>query len=196
MSPTELLFNRKLNTRLNFVKRKLSSIINEQEQKFKDFNNRSKKLKLFYPGDNVWVRDYGKILSKWVEGKIIEKMGNVMHKIHLKCNTVVVKHIDQLHYKPNIDELNDTKFSIPKPQNNNVSNNPNEIQPIIPSTASLPLPEDHNSDSEQSQSELQLSPTETDQIAKQKNDYAVNPTIIGQPKRNRQPHAYHQDYET
>ena len=82
--------------------------------------------------------------------------------------TLVVKHIDQLHYKPNIDELNDTKFPIPKPQNNNVSNNPNEIQPIIPSTASLPLPQDHNSDSEQSQSELQLSPTETDQIANQK----------------------------
>ena len=28
-----------------------------------------------------------KILSKWVEGKIIEKMGNVMYKIQLKCNT-------------------------------------------------------------------------------------------------------------
>ena len=169
VSPTELLFNRKLNTRLNFVKRKLSSIINEQEQKFKDFNNRSKKLKLFYPGDNVWVRDYGKILSKWVEGKIIEKMGNAMYKIQLKCNTVVVKHRDRLRYKPNIDELNETEFPILKPQNNNdVSNNPNEIQPIIPSTASIPLPQEHNSDSEQSQSELQLSPTETDQIANQK----------------------------
>ena len=63
ISPAELLFNRKLNTRLNFVKPKLSSIINEQEQKFKDFNNRSKNLKLFYLGDHVWVRDYGKILS-------------------------------------------------------------------------------------------------------------------------------------
>ena len=39
------------------------------------------------------------------------------------------------------------------------SNNPNEMQLIIPSTASLPLTQDHNSDSEQSQSELQLSPT-------------------------------------
>ena len=63
VSPAELLFNRKLNTRLNFVKPKLSSIINEQEQEFKDFNNPSKNLKLFYPGDHVWVRDYGKILS-------------------------------------------------------------------------------------------------------------------------------------
>ena len=43
------------------------------------------------------VRDYGKILSKWVEGKIIEKIGNVMLNIQLKCNTVVVKHnTDQL----------------------------------------------------------------------------------------------------
>ena len=62
VSPAELLFNRKLNTRLNFVKPKLSSIINEQEQKFKDSNNRSKNLKLFYRGDHVWVRNYGKIL--------------------------------------------------------------------------------------------------------------------------------------
>ena len=64
-----------------------------------------------------------------------------MYKIQPKSNTVVVKHIDQLRYKPNIDELNDTEFPIPKPQNNdNVSNNPNEIQPIIPSTASLLFP--------------------------------------------------------
>ena len=56
-----------------------------------------------------------------------------MYKIQLKCNTVVVKHIHQLCYKPNIDELNDTEFPIPKSQNNvNVSNNPNEIQSIIP----------------------------------------------------------------
>ena len=97
----------------------------------------------------------------------------------------------------NIDELNDTEFPIPKPQNNdNVSNNPNEIQPIIPSTASLPLAQDHNSDSEQSQSELQHSPTETDQNANQKNGYAVNPTINEQPKRNRRLPAYLQDYET
>ena len=135
VSPAELLFNRKLNTRLNFVKPKLSSIKNEHEE-FKDFNNRSKNLKLFYLGDHVSVRDYGKVLSKWVEGKITQKMGNVMYKIQLKCNTVVVKHIDQLRYKPSIDELNDTEYPILKPQNNNnVSNNPNEIQPIIPSTA-------------------------------------------------------------
>ena len=62
--------------------------------------------------------------------------------------------------KPNIDELNDNEFPFAKPQNNeNVSNNPNEMQLIIPSTASLPLTQDHNNDSEQSQSELQLSPT-------------------------------------
>ena len=49
----------------------------------------------------------------------------------------------------NIDELNNTEFPIPKPQNNeNVSKNLNKIQPIIPSTASLPLPQDHNNDSE------------------------------------------------
>ena len=108
-----------------------------------------------------------------------------MYKIQLKCNTVVVKRIDRIYlrYKPNIDELNYTEFPIPKLQNNeNVSNNPNEIQPIIPSTASLPLPRDHNSDFELSQSELQLSPTETYQITHQKTDYAVHPTINEQPK--------------
>ena len=75
-------------THLNFVKPKLSSIINEQEQKFKDFNDRSKNLKLFHPGEHLWVRDYGKIFSKWVEGKIIEKMGNVMYKIQLNVTHI------------------------------------------------------------------------------------------------------------
>ena len=88
VSPAELLFNRKLYTHLNFVKPKLSSIINEQEQKFKDFNDRSKNLKLFHPGEHLWVRDYGKIFSKWVEGKIIEKIGNVMYKIQLNVTHI------------------------------------------------------------------------------------------------------------
>ena len=60
------------------------------------------------------------------------------------------------------------------------------MQLIIPSTASLPLTQDHNSDSEQShQNYNSLLPTETDQITNKKNYYTVNPTINEKLKRNR-----------
>ena len=59
VSLAELLFNRKLNTHLNFVKPKLSSIINEQEQNFKDFNNYSKILKRVLKFCFIRVTMYG-----------------------------------------------------------------------------------------------------------------------------------------
>ena len=135
ISPAELLFNGKLNTRLNFVKPKLSNIINDQEQKFKQFNNYSSNLRQFYPGDNVWVRNYSKTQGKWAEGKIIEKIGNIMYKIQLTCKTTVIKHVDQLHYKPDIDELNDNELQNLKPQcDKNVTDVSNEYdnQIVIP----------------------------------------------------------------
>ena len=110
ISPAELLFNRKLNTRLNFVKPKLLNIINAQEQKFKQFNNCSSNLRQCYPGDNVWVRNYSKTQAKRAEGKIIEMIGNIMYKIQVTCKTIVIKHVDQLCYKPDIDELNDSEL--------------------------------------------------------------------------------------
>ena len=41
-TPSELLFNRNINTRLNFVKPHVSQIMNEEGKRFTDFVNNSK----------------------------------------------------------------------------------------------------------------------------------------------------------
>ena len=53
MSPAELLFNRKLNTRLNFVKPTLTDTIASHKDNFCRFYYYSKNLRQFYPEDTV-----------------------------------------------------------------------------------------------------------------------------------------------
>ena len=199
ISPAELLFNRKLNTCLNFVKPKLSNIINDQEQKFKQCNNYSSNLRQFYPGDNVWVRNYSKTQAKWVEGKIIEKIGNIMYKIQLTCKTIVIKHVDQLRYKPDIDELNDNELQNLKPQcDRNVTDVSNEYdnQTVIPSNSTIPLQPEHHNESGQSKPAQQPSSTILNHDTNPEIKNSSQPIINEQPKRNRRRPAYLEDYET
>ena len=199
ISPAELLFNRKLNTRLNFVKPKLSNIINDQEQKFKQFNNYSSNLRQFYPGDNVWVRNYSKTQAKLAEGKIIEKIGNIMYKIQLTCKTIVIKHVDQLCYKPDIDELNDNELQNLKPQcDKNVTDVSNEYdnQTVIPSNSTISLQPEHHNESDQSKPAQQPSSTIPNHDTNPEIKNSSQPIINEPPKRNRRQPAYLEDYET
>ena len=54
-APSELLFNRKMNTRLSLLKFN-RSIVNEEEKFAK--SEVFKPLRIFYPGDQVWLRNY------------------------------------------------------------------------------------------------------------------------------------------
>ena len=54
-SPTKLSFNRKVNTRLNFIKPGLSSQIKNHEEHFYKFCTDSKTLRCLYPSHNAWV---------------------------------------------------------------------------------------------------------------------------------------------
>ena len=82
-SPAELLFNRKLNTRLNFVKPTLTDTITSHEDNFCRFHYYSRNLLQFYPGDRVWIRDYGKVNTKWIEGQVVKKISDVMYDVKL-----------------------------------------------------------------------------------------------------------------
>ena len=63
-SPAELLFNRKLNTRFNFLKPTSTDTIASHVDNFCRFHCYSKNLRQFYPGDRVWIRDYGRVNTK------------------------------------------------------------------------------------------------------------------------------------
>ena len=60
-APSNLLFNRKVNTRLSLLKMN-TSIVNDEEKFGK--SEIFEPLRIFYPGDQVWLRNYRKG-EKW-----------------------------------------------------------------------------------------------------------------------------------
>ena len=151
-SPAELLFRRKLNTRLSFINPTLLNTINSHGDNFRKFHHYSKGLRQFYPGDKVWIRDYGKVNKKWIEGQVIEKISDAMYNVKINCsNLIVQKHVDQLRYMPLIDDFyeeNDkhelkSQIEINEQYNNNneykleppePAKNENESNPVEPPT--------------------------------------------------------------
>ena len=109
MSPAELLFNRKLNTRLNFVKPILTDTIASHKDNFCRFHYYSKNLSQFYPGDRVWNRDHGKVNTTWIESQVVKKISDIMYDVKLDCNnSIIQQHVDQLLYMPVIDDIYDS----------------------------------------------------------------------------------------
>ena len=105
-APSESLFSRKINTRLGLLKLNRSVVIDEE--KFCK-SETSKPFRLFYPGDQVWLRNYRRG-EKWIKGTIISKAGTGMYKVKC-CNEIYEKHIDQLRIYPDIEnelEVKDT----------------------------------------------------------------------------------------
>ena len=103
---SELLFNQIVNTRLGLLKLN-RSIVNDKDKFVK--SEISKPLRIFYPDDWVWLWNYRRS-KKLIEGTIISKVGTVMYKVKC-CNEIYEKHIDQLHFYPDIEtelEVKDT----------------------------------------------------------------------------------------
>ena len=55
------------------------SIANDKEKFAK--SEISKPFRLFYPGDQVWLRNYRRG-EKWIKDTIISKAGTGMYKVH------------------------------------------------------------------------------------------------------------------
>ena len=108
-APSELSFNRKVNTRLGLLKFNWS-IVSDDEKFAK--TEILKPLRLFYPGDQFWLQK-DRRGEKWIKGAIISKVGRVMYKVKC-CNEIYEKHIDQLGFYPEIEtklEVKDTSQS-------------------------------------------------------------------------------------
>ena len=88
------------------------SIVNEEEKFAK--SEILEPSRIFYPGDQVWLRNY-RIGEKWIKGTIISKVGTVMYKV--KCNEIYEKHIDQLRLYPDIETELEVKDSSHSEQN-------------------------------------------------------------------------------
>ena len=94
---SELLFNWKVNTRLSLLKLN-KGIVNDTVKFAK--SEILKPLRIFYPGNQVWLRSYRRG-EKCVKGTIIGKVGTVLYKVKC-CNVIYEKHVDQLRFYPDV----------------------------------------------------------------------------------------------
>ena len=103
LSPAELLFNRKIKTRISLTKPHLNKISLDQERQIL-VSQYSKKLRMFYNGELVWVRNYNHKGDKWIEGTIVQQISPVLYIVQLTSSGVLAKkHVDQLRHQPNLE---------------------------------------------------------------------------------------------
>ena len=76
MSPAELLMNRKVTTRLSLIKPSIQKRMAKQGTYEERPPPRS-----FSTGDWVWMRNYSKIGSKWIQGRIEAKLGPLFYHV-------------------------------------------------------------------------------------------------------------------
>ena len=183
-SPAELLLNRTLNTRLNFVKSTLTDTVSSHE-------------------DNFCSKDYRKINTKWIEGQFVKKISDVMYDVKLDCNnSVTQRHVDQLRYMPVIDDIyGSNKQHQPESRiaTEKKRHGENEHELVVPKPRT-------NLNSGIQESPIDLTPKETatlqteNEQSKYTNSAVTNNTTASvpnkRPKHIRRPPSYLKDDET
>ena len=118
------MFNRKENARLSLLKLN-KSIVNDEEKIA--ISEISKSMKIFYPGDQIWLQNYRRD-KKPIKSTIISKAGPVTYKVKC-CNEIYEKQIDQLPSYPNIETELEVKDTSQSEQNLLLHPIPHSIEP-------------------------------------------------------------------
>ena len=79
-----------MNIHLNFSKSTLTDTIATHEDNFCRFHYYQQNLCQFYPGVRVWIRDYRKVNTKWIEGQVVMQISDVMY-VKLDCNNSIIQ---------------------------------------------------------------------------------------------------------
>lgn len=95
LSPSELLFGRKMRTHLDLIHPNLQSRVSKHQQNQKNVHDRHSSEREISVGDQVFVQNFSGRGEKWLSGIIIEKSGPYSFKIKTHLG-IMRRHIDQL----------------------------------------------------------------------------------------------------
>lgn len=105
VTPAELLMKRRLRTRLDLLRISLSSTVEAKQEKWPGVDRRER---VFQPGDNVYVRNYGQG-DAWLPGAVVDKRSST--SMGVQCDRgIVYVHADQARARritPDIPMSND-----------------------------------------------------------------------------------------
>jgi len=88
MSPAELLFGRRLRSRLDLLKPDLYKRVEREQERQKEAHDRHSQDRSLLVGDAVYVRNFGRGPT-WLAGQIIEQPGPRKYKIRLADDGIV-----------------------------------------------------------------------------------------------------------
>lgn len=103
VAPAELLINRKLRTKLDFVKPEIRKRVGTRQQKFKQYHDFHARKRTFGEGDMVMVKNFPD--GRWKCGEITQKIGPVSYKVALPNGVTTRRHVDhikQRHFIPSV----------------------------------------------------------------------------------------------
>ena len=113
--------------------------------KQKGYHDNSNPLRIFVPGDGVFVKNFSSSVPKWLSGKIIKLIGSLSYCIKLANGVVTRRHIDHIHKR-------DSSLSLPVNQEENIEQECYDFIPtsiVKPNTAPLestPRTEEHSNE--------------------------------------------------
>ena len=105
-SPAELMFERKLHTKLDLLKPTLDVSVRQKQAKQKASHDYHARNRSFAEGDSVYVHNHAGS-PKWIPGFIVEKTGPVSYLVQLKASQQqLCRHQD--HIRLRLDESPDS----------------------------------------------------------------------------------------
>ncbi|XP_041473721.1 uncharacterized protein K02A2.6-like [Lytechinus variegatus] len=94
-TPSELMFKRKVRTRLDNLRPDLSKAVRRKQSTMKKTGDRGSKERVFAVNDHVMVKNFSSGTT-WLYGTELEVINEVMYNVQLTDGRVVRRHIDQM----------------------------------------------------------------------------------------------------
>jgi transposase InsO family protein len=144
VAPAELLMNRKLRTKLDFVKPEIRERVGNRQRKFKQYHDLHAKGRTFMEGDAVMTKSFPS--GRWKCGEITQQTGPVSYKVAFPDGVTARRHVDhikQRHFIPQMEADNpDESGSYYEPPTVEEAPRSATAQPEseFKANASLPLP--------------------------------------------------------
>ena len=105
-TPSELMFKRRVRTRLDNLRPDLSRSVRRKQASMKQTGDRGSKERVFQVDDHVMVKNFY-AGPTWLYGRVSEVINPVMYNVHLNDGRVVRRHIDQMRrYTPREERTN------------------------------------------------------------------------------------------
>lgn len=141
VSPSQLFLQRQLRTRFDLLKPDTKVVVMSKQANQKDSHDKHSKLRNFFPGEPVMVRDF-RHSDKWITGTILKKLGLVTYSVEAQNGLVLKRYIDHLRQGMTTAKgstLNSTtedasiqdNFQYPEHQDMSAHDRPSQDQPNI-----------------------------------------------------------------